>query len=143
MTAFWDTSALVPLCVNEPRTATARSDWRRFREHFVWNETIVEIESSIARLLREEYLNQSSHQIALNQLAFIESNWIVVESTLRMTTLARTFPSIYGLRALDSLQLAAALIWCNEFPKNKNFVSADARLSKAAESAGFTVHLLG
>lgn len=49
-------------------------------------------------------------------------------------------PAIYGLKAMDSLQLAAALVWCKELPKNKDFVSADDRLLKAAERAGFNVH---
>jgi hypothetical protein len=84
----------------------------------------------------------SSRQNALKQLAVVEFNWTVIESTSRITALARTFPQIYGLRALDSLQLAAALVWCKELPKNKDFVSADTLLSKAAKSAGFTVHYL-
>ena len=56
-----------------------------------------------------------------------------------MVELARTFPALHGLRALDSLQLAAALVWCKEFPKNKDFVSADEKLIKAAKSVGFRI----
>jgi hypothetical protein len=46
------------------------------------------------------------------------------------------------LKAADSLQLAAALVWCKENPKGKDFVSGDEKLIKAAEVIGFAAHLL-
>jgi hypothetical protein len=48
-------------------------------------------------------------------------------------------PDAYGLRALDSFQLAAALVWCNEKPKSGVFVCDDPKLSVAARTVGFTV----
>ena len=46
------------------------------------------------------------------------------------------------MKAADSLQLASALVWCNEMPKGKDFVSGDGHLIKVAESVGFTIHFL-
>jgi len=43
------------------------------------------------------------------------------------------------LRAPDSLQLAAAMTWCQQRPAKREFVCADQRLSKAAIAAGFSV----
>jgi len=43
---------------------------------------------------------------------------------------------------LDSFQLAAALVWCQEKPRRRPFVTADERLAKAAEKAGFSEILL-
>jgi predicted nucleic acid-binding protein len=43
------------------------------------------------------------------------------------------------LRAADSLQLAAALVWCQQRPARRNFVCADERLAKAAEAEGFSI----
>jgi len=116
--------------------------WRLFDEHFVWYEAAVEIESAFARLERESRLVFSASAVARKQFAKAESNWSSVETTSRAIELACTFPRQYGLRALDSLQLAAALIWCSERPKNKDFVSGDDRLLKAADAIGFTVHVL-
>ena len=138
--SFWDSSALVPLCLNEFRSQTARSFWRRFSERYVWRGTPVEIVSAITRRLTEQSINTRELRVAESRLADLERRWTAIESTDRCVVLARTFPGLYGLRALDSLQLASALIWCKELPKNKDFVSADVRLLKAAESAGFTIH---
>jgi hypothetical protein len=56
--------------------------------------------------------------------------------------LASGLPNAYRLRALDSFQLAAALVWCQEKPHNRPFITADIDLSKAATRAGFSVTLI-
>jgi len=43
------------------------------------------------------------------------------------------------LRFADSLQLAAALTWCQDRPSRRTFISGDERLSKGAIAAGFSV----
>ena len=45
----------------------------------------------------------------------------------------------HPLRAADALQLAAALIWCEEQPHTETFVSLDERLCAAARKEGFDV----
>lgn len=138
--SFWDTSAVVPLCLNESRSQSAKRLWRLFETCYVWQETAVEIESTFARLEREGNLLTEDYTFAQHLLRRLEGRWLTVESTNRTTELARQFPQKYGLKAMDSLQLAAALVWCKELPKNKDFVSADDRLLKAAAKAGFNVH---
>ena len=138
--SFWDSSAIAPLCFNESRSQLARLTWRGFAEHYVWSEAVVEVESSLARLTREGILTIALRPKAEKRLKFIENEWKIVEPNQRLIDLARTFPLQYGLKAMDSLQLAAALVWCKEFTKNKNFVSADRKLLEAAEAVGFTVH---
>ena len=138
--SFWDSSAIVPLCLNESRSQSARIHWRRFRERYIWRETPVEIASAFARRTRERVLDDANRIKAEYRLKIVEAEWNTIEPSARMIDLARTFPAIYGLRALDSLQLAAALLWCKEFPKDKDFISADAKLLEAAKSIGFTTH---
>ena len=138
--AFFDTSALVPLCVNETTSATAGRVWKRLAESIVWCGTLVELESALARLLREKELDAIEFNKAKRRLERLEKNWKIIEHNSRIIELARAFPYQYQLRAGDSLQLAAALVWCKEFPKNKDFVSGDGKLLKAAEAAGFTIH---
>jgi hypothetical protein len=57
----------------------------------------------------------------------------------KVRDLAETLPDVYGLRAMDSLQLAAGLIWCFEKPSGRLFICGDSKLREAAEKAGFTV----
>ena len=45
----------------------------------------------------------------------------------------------HPLRAADALQLAAALVWCDEAPQGETFVCLDERLSAAARREGFAV----
>lgn len=135
--SFWDSSAIVPLCAYQQNSTTARTLSRKFLDKFVWRECVVEVSSALARLQREGLIDDALRR---RFEARLESEWSVIETQIRTIELARTFPAIYGLKAMDSLQLASALVWCKELPKNKDFVSADARLLKEAKTVGFTVH---
>lgn len=50
---FWDSSAIVPLCVNEPSSATARSILADDPVAVVWWTTRTECMSALARQTRE------------------------------------------------------------------------------------------
>ena len=138
--SFWDSSAIVPLCVNQKNSQSAWRFWRMFSNRFVWRECVVEGASAFALLERQGMLDESSVRKAEDRLKLAEAKWTAIEPHSRIIEIARTLPAIYGLKALDSLQLAAALVWCKELSKNKNFVAADRKLLKAAETAGFTIH---
>jgi predicted nucleic acid-binding protein len=45
----------------------------------------------------------------------------------------------YDLHAADSLQMAAALQWCEGIPQGRVFLTADGRLRDAARLVGFDV----
>jgi len=138
--SFWDSSAVVPLCINEDRSQLARKVWRQLTDRNIWRESSVEIASTFARLEREQILNEASRKKAEKRIRLLEKECNTIPATERQIELARTFPSLYGLKTLDSLQLAAALVWCKEQPKNKDFVSGDAKLLRAAETVGFKIH---
>lgn len=140
--SFWDSSAIVPLCTNEPRSILAGRLWKLFPKKFVWWETSVEICSALARLERENKISAIKRLKAEQRLTILETVWLEIEPEPQIKELARTFPANYGLKAADSLQLAAALIWCNENPKNKDFVSGDAKLLNVAGDVGFTIYRL-
>ena len=116
--------------------------WKRFPTKFVWWETSIEIASALARLERENKISPAQRTRAEKRLETLEKIWQEIQPNAKIKELARTFPSLYGLKAADSLQLAAALVWGKENPKGKDFVSGDEKLIKAAEAIGFTAHLL-
>src|SRR5215218_7883847 len=52
-TAFWDTSALVPLCCFQPQSAKARQVVRTYSRQVVWWGTVIDAVSSLNRLTRD------------------------------------------------------------------------------------------
>jgi uncharacterized protein len=140
--SFWDSSALVPLCTNEPRSILAGRLWKMFPQKFVWWETSVEISSALARINRENKITSEQRLNAEKRLEILETVWVEIQPNSRIKELARTFPTQYNMKAADSLQLASALVWCNEKPKGKDFVSGDEHLIKVAASIGFATHFL-
>lgn len=136
--AFWDASALVPLCVQEITSRHAQSHFRKSTP-VVWWGTAVEIHSAIARLHRLGRLQVAEKPGALSRLALLSQGWREILPAEPLRDLALRLLDIHELRAADSLQLAAALTWCRQHPAIRKFVSGDQRLSKAATSAGFSV----
>lgn len=55
-TAFWDASALAPLCIREAASRQAQIDLRRFAP-VVWRGSVVEVYSAISRLHRDQALS--------------------------------------------------------------------------------------
>jgi predicted nucleic acid-binding protein len=138
VTAFWDASALVPLCVHEASSRQARSHLRSLNP-VVWWGSMVEVHSAISRLHRAGKLKDADRKGALSRLDVLSRGWREVLPDDQLRDLARHLLDNYHLRAADSLQLAAALTWCQQRPSKRNFVGADQHLNKAAEAAGFSV----
>ena len=136
--AFFDASALVPLCVREATSRQAQAHLRRSLPVVGWG-TPVEIHGAVARLRRSSVLSDRECKGALDRLDLLSRGWREILPADSVRELARQLLDIHQLRAADSLQLAAALTWCHQQPKNRNFVSGDQQLSQAAASAGFTV----
>jgi uncharacterized protein len=138
MTGFWDASAIVPLCVPVDNPARSR---RLLREHspVVWWSTSTEVVSALARLKRGRILLEEHHRAASRRLAMLRVSWREIQPTNRLRDMAELRLDRYELRAADALQLAAALVWCNERPKNRAFLCRDIRLREAARREGFAV----
>jgi len=136
--AFWDSSAIVPLCVRQQNTHQARLHARNHALH-VWWATFVEIRSAVARLRLSGLLNEQGEHEALARHHALSLAWKEIRPDDSVRNLACQLLGQHRLRAADSLQLAAALVWCYERPKQRLFLSGDQRLSQAAESAGFSV----
>jgi predicted nucleic acid-binding protein len=137
-TAFWDSSALVPLCIRQAGSRQAQLYLRKF-DLVVWWGTYVEVHSAICRLHRERLINDANKQGALARLRLLSRGWREVVPDDQVRDLAMESLDKYVLRAADALQLAASLIWCQKQPSRRDFVSADRRLLQAAAAAGFSV----
>ena len=142
LTAFWDTSAIVPLCCFQSQTAEADKTARVYARQVTWWVTPVEVVSSFNRLRREENLTEEGKQQALNRLAYLRTRWTEVQPGVEVRQTAERLLNVHKLRAADSLQLSAALVWCSHRPRGRHFIGSDGALADAAEVEGFTVILL-
>ena len=139
--AFWDTSALVPLCAARAgSSAEVRALLRKFTKPVVWWGTAVEVLSALTRLREEGELSQRELIAAIRRWEQLEKIVREVTPTEQVKKLARGLPAIYRIRTLDAFQLAAALAWTQERPRQRPFVCTDRRLAQAAIQAGFTVY---
>jgi len=135
---YWDSSALVSIVVEEPRTRLLRTMRQDDPEQTVWCLSEVEIAAALARREREG-ADAGPIETAREDLSKLVRRWrpvTAVESVrARALRLVRTHP----LRAADALQLAAALVASDDKPEGMPFVCLDDRLRDAARREGFPV----
>ena len=67
-TAFFDTSAIVPICVAQRTSQTARETYRTFSKQVVAWTTLIEATGAIHRAVRLGGLSQSNEKRALDRL---------------------------------------------------------------------------
>jgi predicted nucleic acid-binding protein len=137
--AFWDASAIVPLCCLQPQTQVARQARRLFPQLVTWWATSVECSSALRRLARAQELTARETQQAFQELDRLHLRWTEIAPLEEVRLLAERLLGVHPLRAADSLQLAAAVIWCNRLPNGRTFISGDEKLLEAAEKEGFNV----
>src|SRR5207253_5184052 len=97
---------------------------------------------TFARLLRECGMTQAQFTQASQRVAALRRTWVEIVPTEQVRELAEQVLLTHALSSADALQLAAALVWCSERPRHRPFISADKKLSLAAEKVGFDVRLL-
>lgn len=136
---FWDSSALVPLLVEEEVTAPLRDLYLREPGTITWWGTPVECASAISRLEREGRLSPRAATESLERLDALARSWHRIEPVEAVLETARRLLRVHPLRAADSLQLAAAVLASEGRPSTLELVCLDDRLVTAAEREGFVV----
>lgn len=134
--AFWDSSALVPLCVRRQAGARLRRLVSQY-DMVVWWATPVEMQSAFARLHRMGQLTAAEQAAASAALLQLRRSWREMQPIEPIRSEAETLLSRFPLRAADTLQLAAALIWAAGNPQGRIFISGDEQLLQAAQQLGF------
>lgn len=135
---FWDSSALVPLCLAQPETKRSRELHRDDPEVAVWWGSHVECASAIARVQRSAGISGADASRALETLAAVLATSFEVTPADVVREQALRLLRIHALRAGDALQLAAAIEWSGS-PPSGEFVTFDERLADAARREGFDV----
>jgi len=136
---FWDSSALVPLIV-EQATSVRTDGWLADDPVMViWTLTPVEIASAMQRLVREGALSEKDAHLAEARTDELARACHVIFNLEAVQSQARRLLRLHPLRAADALQLAAALEWAKGKPSGRTFITLDKQLAWAASREGFTV----
>lgn len=136
---FWDSSAIVPLVVEEPVTSAVVGLYRDDPLMLVWWGAETECVSALARLERRRALSPDSLTQALERLRALKSTWQEIQPVEVLKETAIRLLRVHNLRAGDSLQLAAAILASEHRPSSIGFVCLDERLTIAAQREGFNV----
>ena len=130
MTAFFDTSAIVPLILREPHSEAARAAWDSAEECFAWKWLRVEAEAALVR-------RKASAQ-AWHLWRTIEGSMCWVEPEADWIESLRTFNRGVGLRAADAGHLFV-MERCAAGLENLVLVTFDSEMTKAAETRGLAL----
>lgn len=141
MSAFVDSSALVKRYADEPGADIVRA------ESVLTVSCLVhaEIPSAIWRMHRDERLDEATARALVTEFEFEWEDerspieFIAVDISDELLTIAASYPAIHGLTALDSLQLASAKLVQTVGSSTTRFLCADRALARAADAEGFTV----
>jgi predicted nucleic acid-binding protein len=136
---FWDSSAIIPLCLKEEMSETVKRLLKADEDLAVWWATRVECFSVLSRRRREGTLSSDAELKAKALLSALSTAWSEVQPCELVRQRAERLLAIHPLRSADSFQLAAALIWAQENPQGHEIVCLDQNLQEAAYKEGFTV----
>jgi len=136
---FWDSSAVASLCVREPGWAAVRAALSADPAVVVWWATRTECVSALVRRAREGHLTPAGERQAREVLASLAAAWTEVLPGESLRGTAERLLAVHSLRAADALQLAAALVWCQDHPAGQALVTFDTRLGTAGAREGFTI----
>lgn len=133
---FWDSSALVPLLLEQPRSAQAKALLTDDADMVVWWGSMIECASAIARLHRDGQISADSESRSRAMLSELSKTWFEIQSGITVRDRAILLLRRHPLRAADAMQLSAALEWSGSDAEGV-FVTFDDRLRDAAAREGF------
>lgn len=136
---FWDSSALVPLLVEQESSPRAAAWLAEDATVTVWTLTTIEVVSAFRRLVCERTLDEEVARVAETRLEEIVRTCHVVIDVDPVKVCAARLLRVHPLRAFDAIQLGAALQWAEGHPDGRTLHTFDARLARAAEREGFVV----
>lgn len=136
---FWDTSALVPLVIDEATTEPMRRLLAADPAVVVWALSGVEVLSALGRLGRtssrlEDLLPSLRHDVLAQ---FTRCATVTDVDGVRRR--AERLVGVHPLTAADAMQIGAALVAASDRPETLEFVTLDRVLARAAQLEGFRV----
>ncbi len=141
---FWDSSAVVPLLVEEPNSRECRDLYRADADVVVWQFTRTEVVSAIMRSARDAPVFPADEiDAALNRLGQLVRRWrevlpLTLDEVNVIRDRAQRLMLDHTLHSADALQLGAAMFRFDP-PMQRDFVVSDGLLARAAAREDFNV----
>jgi predicted nucleic acid-binding protein len=134
--AYFDTSSIIPLLIEEPGSETAGRLWDEADRLVSIRLVYAEGHAALAQASQGQRLDQRHLKRAVADLIGLYDQLDLVEVTDVLVRRAGSLAESHALRGYDALHLAAA-----EFVKDNElvFVSGDANLCEAANQIGIPV----
>jgi len=137
---FWDSSAIVPLVVNEEETDYCLKTLSHDQEMLIWCLSRLEVMSALCRQVRDKTFSDTEFQKAKTRMNDLIERAYEVKAIEKVKQRALRLLEVHPLRAADACQLASALVASQEDPGRLTIVCFDQRLMKAAIKEGFIVN---
>ena len=138
MIAYFDSSAVIPLLIGEPSSATCVRMWNEAARSVSVRLLYPEARAALARAERMGRITKSQHQVAVTELETIITEIDHVEITAQLARNAGDLAQAHQLRGYDAVHLAAAMA---AFDAELVLVTGDNDLAGAARSLGLPVAL--
>lgn len=108
MIVYFDTSAFVPLLIDEPATPACVEIWRTADVMFATRLLHVEVSAALARAERVERIGSDAAAAARRQLDILWSDLSIVELDDRLMREGSEVAQKHSLRGYDAVHCAAA-----------------------------------
>ncbi len=136
---FWDSSAVVPLLVEQEPSPRVEAWVAEDDTLVVWTLTPVEVVSALRRLVRESAVAEGAARLAEARLEELIRACHVIVDLEPVKSLGMRLLRLHPLRAFHALQLGAALHWAEGSPEGRTLHTLDGRLALAGQREGFVV----
>lgn len=136
---FWDTSAIIPLLVNERHSDLVDPIFSSDSNMITWWGTSIECISAISRLERENRISPKEHATIMARLNELRESWREIQPTPLVKQYAERILQVHPLRAQDAQQLSACLIANQDMVIE--FITLDQRLEIAGRKEGLKLGL--
>ncbi|MFC0436310.1 type II toxin-antitoxin system VapC family toxin [Kutzneria buriramensis] len=135
MICYFDTSAIVPLLVDEPGRAAATRLWQKADRRVASQLIYVEAAGALAKARRMGRLDDQEHGVALAALDSVYDNLYITGFSEALVRRGAVLTHEFGLRGYDAMHCATAeRLAVPEFV----FASGDKKLLYACEQLGMT-----
>lgn len=139
MLLFCDTSALIKLLIDEPKSTQIHQTTEQAELIAACRITWAEAMAAMARRQRDDPPSTDDIENACQRLSLLWPSFTIVEVSQQLVEAAGQFADGFALRGYDSVQLAAAHQLHTTSEQPVTFACYDRRLNQAAQLLGLEV----